>query len=67
MSPPSRLLPEVSGFTISFIGGSAGSRARRAWNLNGWLHTTRLLQVEQGYFNPREWKEKGVNALCCQT
>lgn len=24
MSPPSRLLPEVSGFTISFIGGSGG-------------------------------------------
>lgn len=34
MSPPSRLLPEVSGFTISFIGGSGGGRAGRGWNWN---------------------------------
>lgn len=46
MSPPSSLLPEVSGFTVSFIGGSGGGRAGRGWSLNGWLHTTRLLQVE---------------------
>lgn len=39
MSPPSRLLPEVSGFTISFMGGSGGGRAGRGWDLNGWLHT----------------------------
>ena len=39
MSPPSRLLPEVSGFTISFIGGSGGGRAGRGWHLKGWLCT----------------------------
>lgn len=38
MSPPSRLLPEVSGFTISFIGGSEVGRAGRGWDWNGWLH-----------------------------
>lgn len=38
MSPPSRLLPEVSGFTISFISGSEGGRAGRGWHLTGWLH-----------------------------
>lgn len=46
MSPPSRLLPEVSGFSISFIGGSGGGRGGRDWR---WdlvaLHSR--LQVER--------------------
>lgn len=37
MSPPSRLLPEVSGFTTSFIGGSEVGRAGRGWDWNGGL------------------------------
>lgn len=57
MNPSSHLLPEVSGFTVSFIAGRAG----RGWNLNRRLHTP---EVEWGGFSPKEWTEMKWNAPC---
>lgn len=57
MSPPSRLLPEVSGFSISFIGGSGGGRGGRDWSLNRWLYTTasRWSGAVSFLWNGMEW------------
>lgn len=61
MSPPSRPLPEVSGFTISFIGGSEGGRAGRGWNLNGWFHTTASRWSEVSIL----WNGVKWSGMCC--
>lgn len=64
MSPLSRLLPEVSGFTISFIGGSGGPKGLEL----EWVASHhQLLQVEWGCFNPMEWNQMEWNVLCCQS
>lgn len=53
MKPPSRLLPEVSGFSLSFIGGSGGGGREGVGTGKGGF-TQRVPEVEWGGFNAKE-------------